>query len=35
MDVPIEYLADDAWAAEDVKTGFLNVAVDCFGIVFL
>ena len=30
MDVPIELLADDAGSAEDDKTGFLNVGVDCF-----
>ena len=30
-DVPVELLADYAWAAEDDKTGFLNVGVDCFG----
>ena len=27
MDVPVELLADDAWAAEDDITGFLNVVV--------
>ena len=30
MDVPVKLLADDAWAAEDDKKGFLNVGVDCF-----
>ena len=28
MDVPDELLADDAWAAEDDKTCFLNVGLD-------
>ena len=31
MYVPVELLADDAWAAEDDKTGFLNVGMDFFG----
>ena len=31
MDVPDKLLADDVWAAEDDKTGFLNVGVGCFG----
>ena len=35
MDIPVELLADDAWAAEDDKTGFLNVVVDCFGRLYL
>ena len=35
MDVPVKLLADDAWAAEDDKTGFLNVGVDCFGRLYL
>ena len=35
MNVPVELLADDAWAAEDDKTGFLNVGVDCFGQLYL
>ena len=30
MDVPVELLADDAWAAEDDKTGYLIVRVDSF-----
>ena len=25
MDVPVKLLADDAWADEDDKTGFLNM----------
>ena len=28
MDVRVELLADDVWAAEDDKTGFLSVGVD-------
>ena len=28
MDVPIELIADDLWAAEDDKTVFLSVGVD-------
>ena len=35
MDVPVELLADDAWAAEEDKTRFLNVGVDCFGRLYL
>ena len=35
MDVPVELLADGAWGAEDNKTGFLNVGVDCFGQLYL
>ena len=35
MDVPVELLADDAWSAEDDKTGFLNVGVDYFGRLYL
>ena len=34
MDVPVELLADDAWAAEYDKTGFFNVGVDCFGRLY-
>ena len=34
MDVPVELLADDSWAAEDDKTGLLNVGVDCFGRLY-
>ena len=30
MDSGIELLADDVWAAEDDKTGFLSVGVDIF-----
>ena len=30
MDGSIELLADDVWAAEDDKTGFLSVGVDIF-----
>ena len=35
IDVCVELLADDAWAAEDDKTGFLNVRVDCFDQLYL
>ena len=35
MDIPVELHADDAWAAEDNKTCFLNVGVDCFGQLYL
>ena len=35
MDVPIELLADDAWAAEDYKTGFLSVGVGILEQLFL
>ena len=35
MDITVELLADDAWAAENDKTGFLNVEVDCFGRLYL
>ena len=35
MDVPVELLAYDAWADEDDKTGFLNVGVDFFGLLYL
>ena len=35
MDVPVKLLADDAWASEDDKTGFLNYGVDCFGWLYL
>ena len=31
MDVPVELLADTVWAAEDDKTGFSIVGLDCFG----
>ena len=30
MDVRVELLADDVWAAEDDKTGFLSVEVNIF-----
>ena len=30
MDVGIKLLADDVWADEDDKTGFLSVGVDIF-----
>ena len=35
MDFPVELLADDSWAAEDDKTGLLNVEVECFGKLYL
>ena len=35
MDVPVELLTGDAWAAEDDKAGFLNVGMDCFGRLHL
>ena len=28
MDVPVVLLSDNAWSAEDDKTGFLSVGVD-------
>ena len=31
MDFPVELLAYDLWAAENDKTGLLNVGVDSFG----
>ena len=34
MDVPVELLADDVWAAEDDKTGLFNVGMDCFGQLY-
>ena len=34
MNVPVKLLADDAWAAEDDKTGFLNFGVDWFGTLY-
>ena len=35
MDVCVELLADDLWADEDDKTGFLNVGMDIFeSIIF-
>ena len=30
MDVCVELLVDDVWAAENLKTGFLSVVVDFF-----
>ena len=35
MDVYVELLADDVWAAEDDKTGFLSVEVDSFDRLYL
>ena len=35
MDVPVKLLADDAWAAYDDKTSFLNVGVDFFYQLYL
>ena len=35
MDLPIELLADDVWAAEDNKTGFLSVVVDSSDWLYL
>ena len=35
MDVHVELLADDVWAAEDDKTGFLSVGVDIFDQLYL
>ena len=35
MDVHVELLADDVWAAEDDKTGFLSVGVDDFDRLYL
>ena len=32
MDVLVNLLSDDVWAAEDDKTGFLSVGVDSFWI---
>ena len=35
MDIRVELLADDVWAAEDDKTGLLSVEVDSFeSIIF-
>ena len=34
MDVPVELLAYDALEAEDYKTCFFNVGVDCFGQLY-
>ena len=33
MDVRVKLIADDVWAAEDDKTGFLSVEVDSFGLI--
>ena len=35
MDVCVKLLADDVWAAEDDKTGFLSVGVDIFDLLYL
>ena len=35
MDIPVELLADDVWAAENDKTGFWSVAVDIFDRLYL
>ena len=35
MYVLVELLADDVWAAEYYKTGFLNVGVDIFDWLYL
>ena len=35
MDVPVELLAYNVWAAEDDKTGFLIFGVDSFDRLFL
>ena len=35
MDIPVELLAYDVWAAEDDKTGFLSVGVDIFDWLYL
>ena len=35
MDVRVELLADDIWAAEDDKAGFLSVGVDIFDLLYL
>ena len=34
MNFPSKLLADDAWAAEDDKTGILNIVVDFFGKLY-
>ena len=34
MDIPIKLLADDVWAAEDNKTGFLKVGVDFSALLY-
>ena len=35
MDVRFELLADDLWAAEEDKTGFLSVGVDIYDWLYL
>ena len=35
MDVGIELLADDVWAGEDDKIGFLSFGVDIFDRLYL
>ena len=35
MNVHVELLADDVWAAEDYKTGFLIVGVEIFDWLYL
>ena len=35
MDVRVKLLADDVWASEDDKTGFLSVGVDSFNRIYL
>ena len=35
MDVRVELLADDVWAAEDDITGFLSVEVNSFDRLYL
>ena len=35
MDVCVELLTDDVWAAEYYKTGFLSVGVDIFDWLYL
>ena len=35
MDVGIKLIADDVWATEDDKTGFLGVGVDIFDRLYL
>ena len=35
MDVCVELLADNVWAAEDDKIGFLSVGVDIFDQLYL
>ena len=34
IDVCVELLADDAWAAEDDKTVLLSVGMDSFGLLY-